>query len=193
MENTLESVNDRIQLPFHFDVEKLQTEVTALTRSDFYIYYKVLTLRGPAHQIDPSKPLPPAADDYADGTWCDWLDTSDLKKSPYLMEVVNFFKKHTTVNLVRLLRLEQQGIVKEHTDPTLAIHIEKSMVRLTIPIFNTDEKFYLNKTLVPLQPGECWYMRLSNPHYIENGATERINLTIDIIPNDWLKSFLLAK
>lgn len=191
MDNTLEKVKDRIKLPFSFDVEKLQREVLALTQNDFYIYYKVCTLRGPAHQIDPSQPIPPPADDYADGSWCDWLDTKDLIDSPYLNEVIDFFKKHTTVNLVRLLRLEKEGFVKEHTDPTLAIHIEKSMVRLTIPVFNADEKFYLNNSLVPMKPGECWYMRLSDPHYIKNGVTERVNLTIDVIPNDWVRSFLI--
>ncbi len=191
MGNTLEQVSDRIQLPFHFDVEKLQQDVAALIQNDFFIYYKVITLRGPAHQINPSLPIPPPADDYADGSWCDWLDTKELTSSPYLQEVIDFFKQHATVNLVRLLRLEQQAEVKEHTDPTLAIHIEKSMVRLTIPIFNADEKFYLNNSLVPMKPGECWYLRLSDPHRIENGVTERINLTIDVIPNDWLKSFLV--
>ncbi len=190
-ENTLTQVKDRIQLPFNFNVEKLQQEVLKLIENDFFIYYKVITLRGPAHQIDPSLPIPPPADDYADGTWCDWSDTKELEASTYLKEVVDFFKEHATVNLVRLLRLEKQAEVKEHTDPTLAIHIEKSMVRLTIPIFNTDEKFYLNNTLVDMKPGECWYMRLSDPHRIENGPTERVNLTIDIIPNEWLKSFLI--
>lgn len=33
--------------------------------------------------------------------------------------------------------------------------------------------------------GECCYLRLTDPHrVINNGATDRIDLTIDIIPND---------
>ncbi len=192
MEDILEQVKDRIQLPFQFDVEKLRADVLKITENDFYIYYRVHTLRGPAHQIDPTLPFPQAADDYADGSWCDWLDTKDLKEATYLNEVVNFFKQNTTVNLVRILRLDKEEKVKEHTDPTLAIHIKKSMVRLTIPIFNNNEKFYLNNSIVPMKAGECWYMRLSDPHYIENGSTERINLTIDIIPNDWLKNLLFT-
>ena len=75
--------------------------------------------------------------------------------------------------------------MKEHTDPTLAIEEEKSMIRLTIPIAtNEGVSFILNDNEVPMQMGECWYLRLTDPHRVNNnGATDRINLTIDVIPN----------
>ena len=42
-----------------------------------------------------------------------------------------------------------------------------------------------------MKPGECWYMRLTDPHkVINNGSTERVNLTIDIIPNDWVRNMI---
>lgn len=42
-----------------------------------------------------------------------------------------------------------------------------------------------------MKAGECWYLRLSDPHRIVNqGTTERINLTIDMIRNEWVKSLL---
>ena len=38
-----------------------------------------------------------------------------------------------------------------------------------------------------MKPGECWYLRLTDPHKINNpGAVERINLTIDMVPNEWV-------
>ncbi|MEO1260751.1 MAG: aspartyl/asparaginyl beta-hydroxylase domain-containing protein [Bacteroidota bacterium] len=187
-----DQVKDRIKLPLTFDVAKMQEELNNLNFNTF-IYYDVMPLRAPAHQVDPSLPAPPPADDYADGSWTDWMDTKALKQSPYLMSVVDYFRQHTKVTLVRLLRLEAGAFVKEHTDPTLGLHIEKSVVRLTIPIQTNDGViFYLNREPVPMQPGECWYLRLTDPHAINNaGATERVNLTIDMIPNEWVRSMIM--
>lgn len=178
---------DRIKLPFSFDKNSMLSEFQALKATQFE-YYNVIQLRAPAHLVNPSLPFPPPALDYADGSWTDWLDTPQLEKSPYLMSIVDFFRKHTKVTLVRLLRLAPNSVVKEHTDPTLGLHIHKSVIRLTIPITeNEDMNFYLNNTIVPMQPGECWYLRLTDPHRIDNfGATERVNLTIDMIPNEWV-------
>lgn len=183
---------DRIKLPFTFDAQKMYQEFVALGRNQFE-YYDVVPLRSPAHLVDSSVPFPPPAEDYADGSWCDWLNTSELESSPYIKSVVEFFQQYTTVNLVRLLRLAPGAVVKEHTDPTLGIEIERSMVRLTIPVFNAPGvEFYLNDALLGMQPGECWYLRLTDLHRIVNGSEhERVNFTIDIIPNDWLVDLLV--
>ena len=114
------------------------------------------------------------------------MNTPNLEKSPYLKSIVNQFSEYTTVNLVRLLFLAPDSVVKEHKDPTLALEEEKSMIRLTIPIDNNDGvEFFLNNKLVDMKVGECWYLRLSDSHRVINeGTTDRINLTIDVIPND---------
>ena len=192
--NHADTNSDRIQLPFMFDVAKMQKEIQELNLGNF-IYYDSLPLRAPAHLVDTSLPFPPPADDFADGSWTEWLDTPTLKKSPYLTAVVDTFRQHTKVTLVRLLRLAPGAVVKEHTDPTLGLQIEKSVIRLTIPIMTNDTvEFFLNGTTVPMQPGECWYLRLTDPHRINNpGTTERINLTIDMIPNEWIRSMIINK
>jgi len=184
--------NDRIQLPLFFDVEKMKEEVEALGLKDF-IFYSVLPLRSPAHLVDTSLPFPPPSTDYADGSWTDWLNTKELEASPYLKSIVEMFQKHTTVTLVRLLRLEKGNTVQEHRDVTLALEEERSVVRLTIPIVKEEHAdFYLNDTLVSMKPGECWYMRLSDPHRVENKSdSDRINLTLDMIPNEWVRSMIL--
>ena len=42
---------------------------------------------------------------------------------------------------------------------------------------NEGVEFKLNDTVVPMKPGECWYLRLSDPHEVTNaGSTERINM-----------------
>ena len=185
--STTATATDRVKLPLTFDVAKMQAEAKAFDEQQF-TFYKVIQLRGPAHLVDTSIPIPPPAEDYADGTWCDWLHTPEAERSPYLTSIIEFFQQHTRVTLVRLLRLAPQSVVKEHTDPTLGLEIERSVIRLTIPIFtNEDVSFILNNTEVPMQLGECWYLRLYDPHrVINNGTTVRGNLTIDMEPNEWV-------
>ena len=188
----VDTKNDSVQLPLNFDVEKMKAEVMKMNMNKF-IYYNVIPLRAPAHQVDPSIPMPPPALDFADGTWCDWMDTKDLTESPYLTSVVDTFKANTRVTLVRVLRLEAGSVVKEHTDPTLGLQVEKSVIRLTVPILNgPGVEFYLNRKPVPMKPGECWYMRLSDPHSVVNASNvDRINLTIDMEPNEWVRNLIL--
>ena len=184
-------INDRIKLPFHFDSNRLLEEYKALQADDFE-YYNVIQLRAPAHIVDPTLPKPPPALDYADGSWTDWLDTDELNKSPYLKELIDSFKEITKVTLVRLLRLAPFSEVKEHTDPTLGLEIERSVIRLTVPIVkNDDVTFYLNDLPVEMEPGECWYLKLTDKHRVVNaGNTERVNLTIDMVPNDNLRQLI---
>ena len=189
----IDKAGDRIQLPLQFDAPEMLEDLKIFKDTNF-VYSDVVPLRAPAHLVDSTLPFPPPAENYADGTWTDWMDTPILEKCPSLIKVIDTFKKHTTVNLVRLLRLAPNSVVEEHVDPTLGIHIEESMVRLTIPIqINDQVEFYLNNEIVPMKPGECWYLRLTDPHkVINNGPTERVNLTIDVIPNDWVQSMIFG-
>ncbi|WP_340065687.1 aspartyl/asparaginyl beta-hydroxylase domain-containing protein [Ascidiimonas aurantiaca] len=189
----IDKAGDRIQLPLQFDASEMLEDLKIFKDANF-VYYDVVPLRAPAHLVDSTLPFPPPAENYADGTWTDWMDTPTLKKCPSLIKVIDTFKEHATVNLVRLLRLAPNSVVEEHVDPTLGIHIEESMVRLTIPIQTNDQvEFYLNNEIVPMKPGECWYLKLTDPHkVINNGPTERVNLTIDVIPNAWVRSMIFG-
>jgi hypothetical protein len=192
--NTAVSPGDRIRLPLNFDAARMMEEIQALNLHDF-VEYNVLPLRSPAHMVDPAISPPPPAADYADGSWTEWLDTPVLSSSRYISDVVDTFRAHSTVTLVRLLRLAPGGIVNEHTDPTLGLEIERSVIRLTIPVLiNEGVEFFLNGTLVPMIPGECWYLRLTDPHRIVNaGSTERINMTIDVVPNEWVTGLVTGE
>ena len=114
--------------------------------------------------------------------------------APCLRGVVEGFRAHTRVTLVRLLRLEAGAVIQEHNDPTLGLEVEDSVIRLTVPILSTDAaQFFLNGTVVPMQPGECWYLRLSDPHSIVNGsAVTRVNMSIDMEPNDWVRDLIAS-
>ena len=189
--NRTVSRGDRIQLPLSFDVAKMVEDIRALNLGEF-LEYDVFPLRCPAYMVDSSVPPPPPAKDYADGSWTNWLDTDALRTSSYLPSVVDTFREHSDVKLVRLVRLAPGAVVAEHADPTLGIHVLNSVIRLTVPILANDKvQFFLNDNPVPMQPGDCWYLRLTDPHRVVNGGeTERINMTIDIVPNDWVRSLL---
>lgn len=182
---------DRVRLPLYFDSIRMLEEIQALELQEF-VEYNVLPLRSPTHLVDASIAPPPPASDYADGSWTDWLNTPALNASRYLSSVVDSFAAHSRVTLVRLLRLAPGGLIEEHTDPTLGLQIEKSVIRLTIPILTNEAvDFFLNGVPVPMNPGECWYLKLTDPHRVINaGTTERISMTIDMVPNDWLRTLL---
>jgi hypothetical protein len=175
---------DRVKLPLTFDVAAMQGEVAALPLREF-VHYSVLPLTSPVARGGP-------VDDYADGSWADWPATELLDASPYLTSIVDHFRSHTDVTLVRLLRLAPGAIIDPHTDPTLGLHIKRSVIRLTVPIATNDRvAFFLNEVAVPWQPGECWYLRFTDTHRTVNmGTTERIHLTIDMIPNSWLRRLI---
>lgn len=70
----------------------------------------------------------------------------------------------------------------------------QNQVRLHVPIFTNDEvDFMLNGVRVPLKPGELWYMKLSDPHSVTNNSSqERIQLSIDVIVDDWVEDLILS-
>lgn len=179
------------KLPQTYDVERLRADIAGL-QLPAYEYYQSTPLRAPAHLVDSSLPHPPPAADYADGSWTAWMDAPMLASCPYITEVLDVFRAEMTVNLVRVLRLAAGATVAEHNDPTLGLHIHKSMVRLTIPIVSPpDMTFTLAGRKVPFKEGECWYLRLTEPHSVENpGSEERVNLTIDVVPNETLRTWV---
>ncbi len=184
-------MGDRVRLPLDFDADRMAAEVRALELAAF-IEYSVIPLTAPAYLVDPSAPPPRPTDDYADGSWTEWADTSVLQACPYLTSVVDTFREHTRVTLVRLMRLAPGGLVAEHTDPTLGLEVERSVVRLTVPIVtNPGARLFLNDEVVPLEPGACWYLRFTDPHRVVNeGEHERIHMSIDMAPNAWLRGLV---
>ena len=171
-----DSFPDRIQLDLLYDVERLKSEVNEIVSSltqQVYIYYSPVSL---ARDIE--VPLSH-----------NWVDEPMLKGCTYLQEVFGSFR--TKITSIRLMRLDAGAELKEHTDPTLdAAHRE--IVRLTLPVFSDDDViFYLNGTEVPMKPGELWYMKLSERHSVHNNSPkERINMSIDVVWNEWLENWL---
>ena len=117
-----------------------------------------------------------------------FTDTSLLERCLYFRTVLAFFQ--CPLRSVRLLRLQPGARIREHCDFKLSL--EDGEARLHIPITtNPDVDFVVSGTQLVMNPGEVWYINFSLPHRVANrGATERIHLVIDCIPNDWLRAQL---
>ena len=175
---------DRSKLALSYDVDRLQQETfDAIQKYPPYIHYSIipLTMAG-ERNVD--------AKDFSEPLWTTWIDTPLLANSPYIQEVLSSLQCRKTN--VRLMRLEPGGELKEHTDPQLNLQ-HYNQVRLHVPIFTNElVEFMLNGTAVPLLPGELWYMRLSDPHSVRNqGQTERIQLSIDVVVNQWVEKMIV--
>jgi len=187
------AIPDRLCLPLTFDPDRLQRDLARVTESDWIRHFvrqnyegnwSVLALRCPATARHPIQMI------YSDPTCQSFADTPLLGTSPYFQEVLAAFA--CPLRSVRLMRLTPGSIIKEHTD--LDLDFAEGKIRLHIPIVTNDAvEFYLNQTRVRLEPGTCWYLRLSDPHRVVNGGTsERVHLVIDAEVNDWVTDLFRA-
>ncbi|SFB25660.1 aspartyl/asparaginyl beta-hydroxylase domain-containing protein [Algoriphagus aquimarinus] len=180
---------DRIQLPFQFDSQLLQEEVKKLIEVEWINHFVTqnyqgnwsvipLTAReGVTHPILMATAIP---GDY------DFVPTPYLESSPYFQSVLESFKAEKCS--VRLMKLTPGSEIKEHRDYDL----DEGEVRIHIPVFTNDKvSFFVNNRKVEMKEGECWYLRLSDPHSVLNeGETDRIHLVMDMKVNDWLMGIM---
>ena len=127
---------------------------------------------------------------YSDPTCTEFADTPFLEQTTYFPHV--FSALRCPVQAARLMKLSAGSCIREHMD--LDLDAEQGTARLHIPVqTNDDVDFRLNGTRVVLREGECWYLRLSDPHAVDNrGQSDRVHLVIDTLVNDWLSEMLNA-
>lgn len=141
--------------------------------------WSVIPLRGPAGATHPVMMI------YSDPTCEDFADTPFLSACSYFQEVLASFQ--CPLNTVRLMRLSAGSVIKEHTDHDLSF--EEGKARLHIPVITSpDVEFILNGERVVMMEGECWYLRLSDPHSVTNrGHADRVHIVVDAMINPWLR------
>jgi hypothetical protein len=182
---------DRLRLPFAFDAELLARDLGNLAAmewtehflKDRYIgNWDVIPLRGPAEALHPIMMI--AATPGATA----FKDTPAMAACPYVRQIIDAFQSE--VRHVRLLRLTPGSVLKEHTDHESTS--EDGVLRLHIPVVtNSEVYFLLNGTRVVMEAGSAWYLRLREPHSVENrGTTDRVHLLIDVVMNDNLSNIL---
>jgi Aspartyl/Asparaginyl beta-hydroxylase len=182
---------DRVKLNLAFDAKRLQQDLEGFQPGDWIDHFvksnyegqwSVIPLRGPATATHPVMMI------YSDPTCTEFADTPYLEKSEHFRTVLKSFA--CPILAVRIMKLAAGSRIKEHTDHDLAA--ELGTARLHIPVVTNDGvDFKLNGTKVVLAEGDCWYLRLSDPHSVENnGETDRVHLVVDVRVNPWLREML---
>lgn len=184
---------DRLRLPLRIDHAPLAAEAAALppaawTRHfvpDNYLGdWSVAPLHAPAGASHPILQITSPPD-------CkDWNETEWLKASPAIAALLARFE--CPLAAVRLMRLGPGSEIKEHRDHDLSADF--GVARLHVPLTTSPQvEFLVNRAPVSMVPGECWYLRLADPHAVVNrGETARVHLVIDAEVNDWLADLLLS-
>lgn len=180
-------MRDRIRLPLRFDAAAMQADLRQFADSEWIRHFvtgnydgdwSVLPLRSTATATHPVKMI------YSDPTSDTYVDTPLLALCPSMATALASFA--CPLLSTRLMRLGAGSVIKTHCDVDL--DVEHGRVRLHVPIVTNDGvDFRLNGERVTLREGECWYLRLSDPHSVTNGgATDRVHLVIDAVANEWL-------
>lgn len=189
----LAALPDRLRLPVALDPVPLATEAAALPERAWTRHFvpdnyrgdwSVAPLRAPAGAGHPILQITSPPD-------CkDWVQTEWLTASPAIAALLARFE--CPLASVRLMRLGPGSEIKEHKDHDLSAHF--GVARLHVPLTTSAQvEFLVNRQPVNMIPGECWYLRLADPHAVVNrGTSNRIHLVIDAEVNDWLADLLLS-
>ncbi|MFT5779606.1 MAG: hypothetical protein ACI837_002565 [Crocinitomicaceae bacterium] len=188
-------MEDRIKLPFGFNVAPLQADVAKIdrmeiewtehfVRSNYEGTWSAIPLMAAKGATHPIKML------YSDPTIDEYVPTPFLEACDYLKEVIESFK--CDLRNCRLMKLTTGSVIKEHRDHDLGF--EKGTIRVHIPVqTNPGVSFYLNSTQVVLNEGTCWYLKLADLHSVTNTGADRIHLILDMKVNEWLEEQLRTK
>lgn len=184
---------DAVRLPFSFDPALMRADLAVaeangwtehFVKRNFDGSWSAIALRGPTGATHPIRLI------YPDPACTDFSDTPVLERCGYFQAVLAPFE--CPLRTVRLMSLTPGSVIHEHTDHELSI--EDGYARIHIPIAtNPAVTFLLNGRRVVMEEGECWYLRLSDPHAVRNdGDSARVHLVIDAVANDWLVGLIAA-
>jgi hypothetical protein len=189
----LSALPDRLRLPLEIDAVPLAAEAAALPDTAWTRHFvpdnyrgdwSVVPLRAPAGASHPILQITSPPD-------CrDWVETEWLAACPAICALLS--RLECPLAAVRLMRLGPGSEILEHFDHDLSADF--GMARLHVPLSTSPAiEFLLNRQAVTMTPGECWYLRLADPHAVTNrGSTDRVHLVIDAEVNDWLAELLLV-
>lgn len=173
---------DRLRLAHRFDPALLRADLARVeagswidhfVRSNYEGRWTVLPLRSPAGTEHAHPVLQITSHPDATG----FVDTPLLEGCPYFRTVLATLG--FPMAAVRLMRLDPGSVIKTHVDADLSF--DQGWARLHVPVTtNPGVEFLVNGTAVTMKEGECWYLRLSDPHSVRNdGDTPRVHIVID--------------
>lgn len=171
------------QLPFSFSEAQLLKDYRICEEIAFSEHYNKADYAG-SWKIIALRSIDGATDTIgafsADGVF---MDTPLLEMCSYFKEIIATFDCEK--ESIRLLNLCAGSSIHEHTD--LQLGYEDGVFRIHVPIMtNEDVRFYINKELVTMEIGSCWYGNFNLPHAVENnGTSDRVHLVMDCKRNAW--------
>ncbi|HTH51628.1 MAG TPA: aspartyl/asparaginyl beta-hydroxylase domain-containing protein [Pyrinomonadaceae bacterium] len=180
-----------LKLPFTFDADALRRDVDAFAADEWSSHFNQGVYEGDWSGVPlrtaGSSPLPL----YPDPTSTDWYDTKQMERCEYVPQVLASFE--CDKEAVRFLRLGPGAEIREHRD--FMLNIDDGVARVHVPIVTSEKvAFHLNGEPIAMRPGEAWYLDFNLPHTVKNDGDEyRVHLVIDLIANDWLRSFFPAE
>lgn len=174
-----------LQLPFTFDVNKIQQELAQFTKADYYdIYNPSVTLETlwSKHLITPI-----GGPDQAPT----FVPNEALQQCPYLLSIYETFKCQKET--FRIHTLEAGASIKPHRD--IGYSLEHGKIRIHIPIVTNEQvQLLLNNERVHMKAGECWYCNFHITHEVHNHSDfPRTHLIMDCIVNDWFLNIFKTK
>lgn len=181
---------DRKHLSLSFDARRLEADLAILrdtpwtrhfVHSNYQGDWSAIALRAPAGETHPIRLI-------SAGPAKGWVNTPLLAAMPAIQAALARIAAPKLS--VRLMRLGPGSCILPHGDLDLAAELGKARLHLPI-VTNPDVRFVLNGELVPMAPGELWYLRLSDRHEATNdGTSDRIHLVVDVEVNDWLAALI---
>lgn len=168
-----------VRLPWTFPSDALAAEALALDDHDWVAHFNTgiyeggwdtATVRGPVGGVGS---LP----GYPDPTATGFAATPLLERCPAAAGVLAALPGRLLS--ARFLRLAPGAEIREHRDHMLGHRYGE--VRLHVGV-TTDPgaELVVDSRVVPVLPGECWYIDASRPHRARNdGRTARIHLVVD--------------
>ena len=180
-----------LQLPFQFDVEKLEHDLQVVNELDWTSIIYKQNYTGDWNSLSlyafNGDALDSSADNNGDKTL---VPTPAVLNCGYFQEVIASFKSQLLS--VRLLKLSAGSKIKPHSDFRLGY--EDNNCRIHIPITtNNQVSFMLNGEQLNLLPGTCWYINANFTHAVSNlGTEDRVHLVIDLERNDWTDNIFFS-
>ena len=172
-----------VKLPFLFDVDKLERELSVIINSEWVSHFNTYGYNGNWKSVALYSFNGEKNNIHVAITRTELKETVLLKKTPYFKEVISSFR--APLLSVRLLKLDKGSVIKPHKDFNLGY--ADGTIRIHIPIItNKDVVFLLKGERIVMNQGECWYTNVNYTHSVENqGNTDRVHLVIDLERNKW--------
>ncbi|HEX7133729.1 MAG TPA: aspartyl/asparaginyl beta-hydroxylase domain-containing protein [Iamia sp.] len=179
-----------VRLPWTFPAEDLAREVLALDETAWEPHFNTgiyagdwstATLRAPVGGVG-------SLAGYPDPTATGFAATDLLDRCPAAAAVLDTVP--ATLLSARFLRLGPGSEIREHRDHMLGhAHGE---VRLHVGVITVPEaELRVDGAVVPVAPGECWYIDASCRHAARNtGQAFRVHLVIDCVVSTRLDAAL---